>query len=81
MVYPQSNSQAEVINWELEKGLKVRLDRCGCSWVEELLSVLWAYRTTLREITYMTPFRLMYGGEAIVPIDIGVRLARLEDHN
>lgn len=41
-----------------------------------------AYRTTPRESTSATPFQLVYGGGgAIVPVDIGVRLVRVEDYN
>ncbi|XP_074590056.1 uncharacterized protein LOC141845975 [Curcuma longa] len=67
-----SNGQTEVVNWELVKGLRVRLDRAGGDWVEELHNVLWAYRTTSREGTGMTPFHLIYGGEAVIPVEIGL---------
>lgn len=45
---PQNNGQVEVVNRELVKGLKVRLDRCGGNRVEELPSVIdaplhWLY--------------------------------------
>ncbi|XP_071903303.1 uncharacterized protein [Coffea arabica] len=35
--------------------------------MEELLSVLWSYRTTPRSATQETPFSLTYGSEAVVP--------------
>jgi hypothetical protein len=30
--------------------------------------VLWAYRTTYKKLTRKTPFRLVYGHEAVVPL-------------
>ena len=39
-------------------------------WVEELHSVLWAYRTTPHSTTGETPFRLTYGTEVVIPVEI-----------
>ncbi|XP_042465843.1 uncharacterized protein LOC122048323 [Zingiber officinale] len=76
VAYPQRNGQTEVINREIVRGLKVKLDHVGGNWVEELPSILWAYRTTPRESTGLTPFHLVYGNEAVVPIEIGVPSVR-----
>ncbi|XP_042415305.1 uncharacterized protein LOC122004494 [Zingiber officinale] len=76
VAYPQSNGQTEVVNREIIRGLKVKLDHVGGNWVEELSSILWAYRTTPRESTGLTPFHLVYGNEAVVPIEIGVPSVR-----
>jgi len=43
-----------------------------------LSNVLWAYRTTTRTPTRETPFRLTYGIEAIIPIEMGVTSIRRE---
>ncbi|XP_074556256.1 uncharacterized protein LOC141812113 [Curcuma longa] len=72
VAYPQANVQAEVVNQEIVRGLKTKLDHEGSSWVEEL----WSYRTMLRESTGMTLFHLGYGGEALVPMEIGVESDR-----
>ncbi|XP_074556562.1 uncharacterized protein LOC141812469 [Curcuma longa] len=72
VAYPQANGQAEVTNREILRGLKTKLDHEGGSWVEELPCVLWAYRTTPRESTGMTPFHLVYGGEVVVPMEVEV---------
>ncbi|XP_042450634.1 uncharacterized protein LOC122035286 [Zingiber officinale] len=76
VAYPQSNGQTEVVNREIVRGLKVKLDHVGGIWVEELSSILWAYRTTPRESTGLTPFHLVYDNEAVVPIEIGVPSVR-----
>ena len=37
-------------------------------WDEKVPVVLWAYRTTYKKETNQTPFKLVYGQEAIVPL-------------
>ena len=65
--YPQSNGQDEASNKTLLTALKKRLDSAKGKWVEELPEVLWAYRTTARKPTYISPFALTYGMEAVIP--------------
>ncbi|XP_075492471.1 uncharacterized protein LOC142530524 [Primulina tabacum] len=49
-------------------------------WVEELPSVLWAYRTIPRAPTRETLFNLVYGSEAVLPVKIGQTSARVESY-
>ncbi|XP_042374978.1 uncharacterized protein LOC121969122 [Zingiber officinale] len=70
VAYPQSNGQTKVINREIVRGLKVKLDHVGGDWVDELQSIIWTHRTTPRESTSLTPFHLVYDNEAMVPIEI-----------
>ncbi|XP_042401278.1 uncharacterized protein LOC121991331 [Zingiber officinale] len=44
--------------------------------MEELQSILWTYRTTPRVSTSLTPFHLVYGSEAVVPVEVGVPSTR-----
>ena len=44
----------------------------------ELPRVLWAYRTTARRLTDISPFALTYGMEAIVPTEIGMPTLRTD---
>ena len=39
-------------------------------WLDELPSVLWAYRTTVRTPIGETPFKLAYGNEAVIPVEV-----------
>ena len=39
-------------------------------WSEKLPFVLWAYRTSFRTSTRSTPYSLVYGMEAMLPIEI-----------
>ena len=74
--YPQSNGQAEASNKTLLTALKKWLDSAKGKWVEELPGVLWAYRTTTRKPTGISPFALTYGMEAIIPTEIGLPTIR-----
>ena len=65
--YPYSSGQAEASNKTLLSALKKRLHSAKGKWVKELLRVLWAYRTTNRKSTGISPFTFTYGMEAIIP--------------
>ena len=58
--HPQANGQVEVTNRSLLKIIKTRLEGAKGIWLEELSSVLWAYRTIARTPTGETLFRLAY---------------------
>ncbi|XP_029148352.1 uncharacterized protein [Arachis hypogaea] len=58
-------------------GLKKRLDSKKGNWADELPSVLWSYRTTEQSATGETPFRLTYGVDAVIPVEIGKPSPRL----
>ena len=77
--YPQANGQVEVMDRSLLKIIKTQLEGAKGIWPEELLSIIWAYRTTARTPTGETPFWLMYGNEAVIPAE--VRLTSYREHN
>jgi hypothetical protein len=76
--YPQGNGQAESSNKTLLDGIKKCMEKAKGRWVEELPSILWTYRTTLRSSTGETPFSLTYGVEAVIPLEIGLPTIRTE---
>jgi hypothetical protein len=49
-------------------------------WVQELPSMLWAYRTTIRTPTKENPFKLTFGIEVVIPIEIGMTTLRTTFH-
>ena len=59
-------------NRTLLKIIKTKLDDVKDAWPEELPNVLWAYTTTTRTPIGETPFRLTYGTEAVIPIEVRV---------
>ncbi|XP_075665794.1 uncharacterized protein LOC142635542 [Castanea sativa] len=74
---PKSNGQAEATNKAILSGLKKRLEGAKGRWAEELLSVLWAYRTTPRRSTGETPFSLTYRAEAVIPAEVNLCSTRV----
>ncbi|XP_057432118.1 uncharacterized protein LOC130724836 [Lotus japonicus] len=68
--HPQTNGQAESANKVILKGLKNKLDEAKGLWAEELPGVLWAYNTTEQTSTKETPYRLTYGTDAMLPVEI-----------
>ncbi|XP_070040608.1 uncharacterized protein [Nicotiana tomentosiformis] len=69
--HPVANGQAESTNKVIINNLKKRLDESKGKWPEVLPGVLWAYRTTAKTSTGETQFSLVYGAEALIPVEIG----------
>ncbi|RDY04866.1 Tf2-11, partial [Mucuna pruriens] len=69
--HPQSNGQVEAANKVILRGLRKRLEEAKGRWAEELPQVLWSYHTTPHSTTNETPFRLTFGTEAMIPVEIG----------
>ncbi|XP_052197300.1 uncharacterized protein LOC127804473 [Diospyros lotus] len=78
VAYPQANGQAEISNKTILHGLKTRLEGAKGAWVEELPTVLWAYRTTSWVSTGKTPFNFVYGTEVLIPVEISCKSPRLD---
>ena len=47
------------------------------NWHLQLFSALWAYRTTVKTSTSFTPFQLVYGLEATLPIECEILSLKL----
>jgi hypothetical protein len=69
--HPQSNSVVEHANGKIFTAIKKRLldDKKG-KWADQLPEVVWALNTTECRATGFTPFRLLYGSEAMTPQEI-----------
>jgi hypothetical protein len=52
-------------------GLKKQINSAKGAWADNLYQVLWSYRTTPQTTTGETPFRLVYGADAVIPVEIG----------
>nr|GEU67670.1 hypothetical protein [Tanacetum cinerariifolium] len=75
----EANGQVEVTNREIIKGMKRRLRRAHQAWIDDLPQVLWAYRTTPKSSNRETTFSLVYGSEAVIPIEICVETKRVQE--
>ena len=69
VAHPQTNGLVEATNKTIKKLLKKNLQQRKGLWVAELPNVLWAYRTTRRTATGETPYSLVFGTEAVLPIE------------
>ncbi|XP_070023166.1 uncharacterized protein [Nicotiana sylvestris] len=58
-------------NKTIIQNLKKRLSDAKGKWREVLPEVLWAYRATSKPSTGATPFSLVYGSEALIPVEVG----------
>jgi hypothetical protein len=77
---PAANGQAEAFNKTLCKLLKKVVSKNKREWHEKLLEALWAYRTTTRTPTGMTPYSLVFGGEAVLPLEVQITSLRDATH-
>ena len=68
----------EVTNRTLIKIIKAKLDEAKGAWPEELPNVLWAYRTIARTPIGETPFKLTYGTEVVISVELGIISIRRE---
>ncbi|XP_074336945.1 uncharacterized protein LOC141674119 [Apium graveolens] len=74
VAHPQANVQVEVTNRIILNGLNKRIEKSRNNWVDEILQIHWAYRSTCRVTTGATPFMLAYGVEAVVSVDSSPRI-------
>jgi len=68
--HPQTNGQVESANRVLLRGLKRRLEKVKGAWAEEVPRIVWAYHTMPQSSTMETPFSLVYGSYAMIPVEI-----------
>ena len=66
--HPQTNGQVESANQVLLRVLERRLDKAN--WAEKVPRIVWAYHTTPQSTTRETPFSLVYGSDAMIPVEI-----------
>ncbi|RVW69084.1 Transposon Tf2-8 polyprotein [Vitis vinifera] len=66
---PQTNGAVEAANKNIKRILR-RMVETSRDWSEKLPFALWAYRTSFRTSTGATPYSLVYGMEAMLPVEI-----------
>jgi transposase InsO family protein len=71
--YVQANGQAEASNKVLIKIRKKRIKDSTRRWHEKILEALWAHRISRHGAMKVTPFELVYGQEAVLPVEIGLQ--------
>ena len=69
--HPQSNGVVERANGVIFTSIKKCLfDQKNGKWVDELPKVVWSHNTSEIRTTKFTPFRLLYGAEAMSPEEL-----------
>ncbi|XP_072058155.1 uncharacterized protein [Arachis hypogaea] len=79
--HPQTNGLAEAANKVILHALKKKLDDAKGLWAELIPEVLWGYNTTPQTSTKETPFRLVYGSEAMIPLEVSQESIRTHINN
>ncbi|KAJ9679424.1 hypothetical protein PVL29_021374 [Vitis rotundifolia] len=73
---PQTNGAVEAANKNIKRILR-RMVETSRDWSEKLPFALWAYRTSFRTSTGATPYSLVYGMEAVLPVEIEMGSLRI----
>lgn len=77
--HPQSNGAVERANGIIFTGIKKNItDMPRGKWAEELPRVIWSHNTTVSRATKFSPFRLLYGEDAMVPEEIKLGSLHIE---
>ena len=79
--YAQTNGQAESSNKILIKLIKKEIEENPKRWHEVLSEALWAHRISRHGATKVTLFELVYGQEAVLPIEVNLDAYRLAKKN
>jgi hypothetical protein len=75
--YAQANGQAEASNKVLIKIIKKRIKDNPRRWHEKISEALWTHTISRHGATKVTPFELVYGQKAVLPVEIGLQSLRV----
>jgi hypothetical protein len=79
--YAQANGQAESSNRTLIKLIKKEIEENPKRWHEVLLEALWVHRISKHSTTKVTPFELVYGQEAVLPVEVNLDALQIARQN
>ncbi|XP_016193067.1 uncharacterized protein LOC107633999 [Arachis ipaensis] len=63
------------------QGLKKKLGEAKGEWADLIPEFLWSYNTSIQSATGETPFKLVYGAKALIPVEVSVPTLRTELYN
>ena len=69
---PQANGAIEAVNKNIKKILS-KMTQTYRDWLDRLPYILWGYRITVKTSTGATPFSLVYGFEAVIPVETKIK--------
>ncbi|XP_050896914.1 uncharacterized protein LOC127103725 [Lathyrus oleraceus] len=76
--YAQSNGQVEATNKVITSLIKKHVGKIPRNWHKTLDQILWACRTSPKEATKSTPFRLTFGHDVVLPVEIHLQSTRIQ---
>ncbi|XP_073057407.1 uncharacterized protein [Primulina eburnea] len=79
--YPQSNGHSEASNQVLIKMLKKMMEDNSRDGHRLQSENLWAYRTSKRSDTGLSPFTLTYGHDVVLPMEVVIHSLRVMKQN
>ncbi|XP_056691831.1 uncharacterized protein [Spinacia oleracea] len=76
--HPQSNGQEEAANKQILGALRKKVEDFKGAWADLIPEILWSNRTTENEATGESPYKLAFGAEAVLPIEVGLPSFRVQ---
>ncbi|XP_059075436.1 uncharacterized protein LOC131875353 [Cryptomeria japonica] len=77
--YPQGNGQAKASNKNIITILQKLVDENQRTWHKHLYEALWADHTTKKRAIRLSPFEIVYGTKAKLPIPLELSFLKLQD--
>ncbi|KAK2986183.1 hypothetical protein RJ640_006218 [Escallonia rubra] len=79
--YAQENGKAEATNKSIKHIMERAIEDTPNDWYRLLFEVLWAFRTSPKSSTGITPDALTYGHDPMLPMEITVKSFRVAMQN
>ena len=70
--HPHENGMVEATNKMIVGNIRRNLEEKKGGWLEELLKVVWAQRTTKKKAIDESTLALVFGTEVVLPIEVGL---------
>jgi hypothetical protein len=81
LYYVQTDGHAESSNRTLISMIKKKISDHPKHWHKILFEALWAHRISKHSATKVSPFELVYGQEAVLPVEISLNSIRFAKQN
>ncbi|XP_077242529.1 uncharacterized protein LOC143883048 [Tasmannia lanceolata] len=72
----QTNGAIEAANKNIKATIS-KMTETYKDWLNKLTYALWAYRTSIKSSTSVTPYSLVYGMEAVLPVELRILSLRI----